>query len=108
MKFVQTLGMALLPLGFVVGFVGPAPEQPATRATCAASWCEPAGMQAEIDAMIASQLHDLGCDTRRRLTDRVAVRNAHRPDTGVVRVVSFDEAFKQAKAGAVWVVGYCD
>jgi hypothetical protein len=99
--------MALLPLGFVVALVGPAPEPPAVRATCAASWCHAEGMQAEIDAMIAGQLHDLGCDTRRRLTDRVAVRNAHRPDTGVVRVVSFDEAYRQAKAGAVWVVGYC-
>ena len=108
MKLVQTLGMALLPLGFVVALVSPTPQPAPVRATCAASWCTPGGQRAEIDAMIAGQLHDLGCDTKRRLTDRVAVRNAHRPDAGVVRVVSFDEAYRQAKAGAVWVVGYCD
>lgn len=108
MRFLQSIAMALLPLGFVGALAAPAPQQPPIRQTCAASWCQPEGMQAEIDAMIADQLRELDCDTRRRLTDRVAVRNAHRPGTGVVRVVSFDEAFKKAKAGAVWVVGFCD
>jgi hypothetical protein len=42
-----------------------------------------------------------------RLVDRVAVRNAKGADTGVVRVVSFDEGFKLANAGKVWVEGYC-
>jgi hypothetical protein len=41
------------------------------------------------------------------MIDRVAVRNAKGADTGVVRVVTFDEAYSAAKAGRVWVEGWC-
>jgi hypothetical protein len=64
-------------------------------------------VDAEAKAMVAEQVTELGCTTTPRLADRVAVRNAHGFDTGVVRIVTFDEAYSAAKAGRVWVEGYC-
>jgi len=57
--------------------------------------------------IIAEQVTALGCDTTPRISERIAVRNAKGFDRGVVRVVSFASGAEQAKAGAVWVVGYC-
>ena len=76
---------------------------------------------ADIDTMIREQVTALGCDTRQRLTERVAVRNAtgfDDPatkgaafDTGVVRVVTLDEAWvlnhNAATIDDVWVAGWC-
>jgi hypothetical protein len=75
--------------------------------TCRASWCQPGGLDSAVDAMIDGQVAALGCDHRQRLTDRVAVRNTKAPNAGVVRVVDFDTAWNDAKAGKVWVVGWC-
>ena len=79
-----------------------------------APWGEtsgPAFSQAQIDQwsqeMVDEQVSALGCDTHQRLSPRLAVRNAVGFDRGVVRVVSFDAGFKLAKAGKVWVVGWC-
>ena len=68
---------------------------------------------AAADAMVTDQARALGCTvTEPTLTERVAVRNAGSMsdgvfDAGVVRVVSFDSAFAQAKAGKVYVVAWC-
>jgi hypothetical protein len=64
-------------------------------------------VDAEAKAMVAEQVTGLGCATTPRLTDRVAVRNAKGTDTGVVRVVTYNEGMALAKAGKVWLEGYC-
>lgn len=61
----------------------------------------------EARAMVVAQVEALGCSTTPALTDRVAVRNAHGADTGVVRVITFDQGWTLSKAGAVYVEGFC-
>src|SRR5689334_12272424 len=63
------------------------------------------------DESLASQVAELGCSTTVALSDRVAVKPAGSTadgvfDSGVVSVVSFNEAFAAAKAGRVFVVGW--
>lgn len=79
-----------------------------------APWGEtqgPAFSQAQIaqwsDEMVAQQVTALGCSTTPALTETVAVRNAVGFDRGVVRTVSFDEAVSLAKAGKVYIEGWC-
>lgn len=79
-----------------------------------APWGEtngPAFTDAQITAwtaeIVAEQVADLGCDTTPALTERVAVRNAHGLDTGVVRIDTFDRAWTAAQRGDVYVVGWC-
>lgn len=79
-----------------------------------APWGEtsgPAFSQAQVtqwsNEIIGEQVAALGCTTTPHLTERIAVRNATGFDRAVVRVVSFASGFEQAKAGTVWVVGYC-
>lgn len=73
-----------------------------------------AQMQQWAQQSIDAQLAELGCDTHKRLSPKVAVRNAAKDaqghqqfDTTVVRVVTFDQGLTLAKAGTVWVVGWC-
>jgi hypothetical protein len=85
------------------------PDPAADRAVMMDQW-----VQDSLDA----QLADLGCDKTPRLAPNVAVRPAQASpaerahghwvfDTAVVTVVPFDEAFAQAEAGTVWVIGWC-
>ncbi len=71
----------------------------------------PAFSQAQVsawsDEIVAEQVAALGCSSTPALTERVAVRNATGFDRGVVRVVSFGEGFASAKAGKVWIEGWC-
>lgn len=104
----QATLVAALPLGFLVAVASQPPVVgDVTRGDCRLEWCKPGGLAADIDAMLDAQLTDLGCDHRQRLAPRVAVRNAKGHDKGIVRVVTFDEAWSGAKSGDVWVVGYC-
>lgn len=68
------------------------------------------------DEVFAPQLAALGCDTEKRLAPRVAVRHAQRMrdghfDSGVLRVVSFDEAWRlthnDTTTDDVEVKGWC-
>jgi hypothetical protein len=75
--------------------------------------------QAQLDQWhqesINEQLATLGCTAEKSskwtMDDEVAIRNFKSAvdvfDTGVVRVVSFDEAWAAAEAKTVYVVGYC-
>lgn len=64
-----------------------------------------AEQHAEARAMVAAQVAELGCSRTPALSERVAVRNV-RGDSGVVRVVSFDEGWALAQAGKVYTEGW--
>lgn len=71
----------------------------------------PAFSQAQVsgwaDEIVGEQVASLGCSTVPALSVRVAVRPASGFDRGVVSLVSFDEGFRLAKAGKVFIVGWC-
>jgi hypothetical protein len=114
--------LPMVGLGAALTGGGSAGDEITMSTTCSAAWCQNDRQNptTSADAMtiIREQLADVGCDTRKRLTDKVAVVNApstaaekargqHRHDLTVVRVTSFDNAWAQAKAGEVYVVGWC-
>lgn len=117
-RFVRVLGpfagpnvfafVAALCLLFVAFAAGgpPSSQSPPSNGFPAAS------VKMWVDQMIGEQVAALGCDTTPRLSKALAVRNAGSLrdgvfDTGVVRVVSFDQGSALAQQGKVWVVGWC-
>lgn len=118
MAMILSLGV----LAAATGMVGTIDGEFVFSKSCSADWCKDgrdnAFMRAEWHQMVDEQLASLGCDKRKRLTATVAVVNQQysqaeqsfgkaRHDLAVVRVVSFDEAWRAGKAHEVNVVGWC-
>lgn len=101
----DVLGRTLMPLTIMAALVAPLAGN-AQEPTSPRGFTE-AQISQWVDEMVAEQVADLGCSTTPALTERVAVRNANGVDTGVVRVVSFDEGWALGTAGKVIVVGWC-
>jgi hypothetical protein len=116
------LGLPLIALVFVALTAGTAAGETDFAKSCSVAWCandrQNDTMSATAVAMLDEQVAQLGCDKVKRLSPRVAVVNAPttpaeqaagvwRFDRGVVRTVTFDEAWAAAEAGEVFVLGWC-
>jgi hypothetical protein len=109
-SFVGTLPLSLLAVA-ALNFGAPGEVKMASE--CASAWCQNDRQNdyASRDAVVLlrEQVRALGCSTDPALTPRVAVAPAEDnvTDRGVVKVVTFDEGWKLAKAGRVYVLGWC-
>lgn len=109
-SFIGTLPLTLLAVA-ALNFGGAHEVQIASH--CAAAWCQNDRQNdyASRDAVVLlrEQVDALGCSRTPALTERVAVAPAEDnvTDRGVVKVVTFDEGWRLAKAGKVYVMGWC-
>jgi hypothetical protein len=109
-SFVGTLPLSLLAFA-ALNFGGTHEVQIASQ--CTAHWCQNDRQNdyASRDAVVLlrEQVRALGCSETPALTKRVAVAPARDGigDRGVVRLVTFDEGWKLANAGDVYVLGWC-
>ena len=111
-SFIGTMPLALLAaVAFNVSGVGAGESQRASK--CSVAWCQNDRQNdyASRDAVVLlrEQVDALGCSRTPALTERVAVAPAIDGigDRGVVKVVKFDEGWKLAGAGKVYVLGWC-